>query len=182
MSAFSGAVLAGGKSTRMGADKALLLVDGEPLVGRSRRALVDAGASEVIAVGGDAAALEQLGFRVVPDGWPGGGPLGAIVTALDAAAEDLVVVLACDLPCIAGAAITQLVSSIEDSDAVVARADGRLQVLIAAYRRRCRIAFRGAIERGEGAVHRALAGVEVREIELADPAWARNANVPEDLA
>src|SRR5687768_5401850 len=94
---FAGAVLTGGASRRMGADKALVEGDGLAMARRAADALWAAGATEVMAVGGDAQALGRLSLEVVRDLHPGEGPLGGILTALAATDEDVVVVLACDL-------------------------------------------------------------------------------------
>src|SRR5258706_3748293 len=111
---FAGAVLTGGRSTRMGRDKALIAVDGVPLAVRAATVLRDAGASAVVAVGGDIDALEALGLDARPDLYPGEGPLGAILTAFDAASTDLVVVLACDLPSVDPATVRRLLETIGD--------------------------------------------------------------------
>ncbi len=60
--AFSGAILTGGRSSRMGRDKALIEIDGEAMVLIAQRALLDAGASQVVTIGGDAVALAALGL------------------------------------------------------------------------------------------------------------------------
>lgn len=82
----------------MGRDKAFIELDGLPLVSRCCRALVEAGAREVIVVGGDRSRLEALGLVVVDDRYPDEGPVGGVVTGLETGhGSDLVVVLACDL-------------------------------------------------------------------------------------
>lgn len=92
-----GAVLCGGASRRMGRDKALVEVDGVALARRVADALEAGGCTSVLAVGGDAAALGALGLDPVPDRWPGEGPLGGLATALGAASDGDVLVLApCD--------------------------------------------------------------------------------------
>ena len=93
MTPFTGAVLTGGKSTRMGGDKAALVVDGMAMGARVAEALRAAGAAEVFAVGGAGVA----GLRLVPDEGSGG-PMAGIRAAIAAAAHEVVVVLACDLP------------------------------------------------------------------------------------
>jgi molybdopterin-guanine dinucleotide biosynthesis protein A len=92
---FTGAVLTGGRSRRMGRDKAFVGVEGEPMVRRVVRALRAGGAIEVVAVGGDETGLlaEDLD-RFVPDLHPGEGPLGGVLAALDAAPAAIVVVVA----------------------------------------------------------------------------------------
>lgn len=186
MDDWSGVVLAGGRSRRMGRDKALLTVGGRPLATVALDALRGAGASELLAVGGDAAvlaALAALGARPVPDRYPGEGPLGAIVTALQAASQEVVVVLACDLPLVDATAVRSLVDQLGPSaDAAVPLVDGRLQVLLAAYRRRCLPALRAAFDAGTRAVHEAVAALDLTHPELTDPRVAQNVNTPDDLA
>jgi molybdopterin-guanine dinucleotide biosynthesis protein A len=137
--AFTGAVLTGGASTRMGQDKALLVIDGSEMTSIVATALRDAGAREVLTVGGDLCALAMLSGvdRSVPDADPGEGPLGGILTAMRCSVDDVVVVLACDTPAITSATPVALVAALlSDPAAGVAYAevDGRVQPLTAAWR------------------------------------------------
>lgn len=97
-----GAVLVGGASRRMGRPKALLNIDGQPLAARVGASIAAAGATRVVAIGGELDWQDSVGLDVVPDRWPGIGPLGGIATALQWAAESdpasLVIVVACDQP------------------------------------------------------------------------------------
>ncbi|HZQ84066.1 MAG TPA: molybdenum cofactor guanylyltransferase [Acidimicrobiales bacterium] len=179
--AFSGAVLAGGSSRRMGSDKSVLKVGGRPMAAIGRDALVGAGAAEVLAVGGDTAALAALGFSPLADRWPGEGPLGGVIVALHEARYDVVVVLACDLPRIEAAAVTALVRGLGDADAAVPTVDGRAQVLVAAYRRACAGALEEARAGGVRRLRDAVRGLRVADVALADPDWVRNVNQPADL-
>jgi molybdopterin-guanine dinucleotide biosynthesis protein A len=166
----------------MGRDKAFVEVRGRPLAGIARDALVDAGADEVLAVGGDGDRLAALGFRAVPDRLPGEGPLAALATALDAAQHEIVVVLACDLPSVTGDAVTAVLAALGDAEAAVPDIAGGPQVLLAAYRRRCLPALEQALADGERAVRPVVARLAVASVALADPGWAHNANRPEDLS
>ena len=181
--AFSGAVLTGGRSRRMGTDKALIEIGGRPLVTIARDALRDAGAREVMAVGGDAVVFERLGMRPVVDGWPGEGPLGGVVTALAGALHDIVVVLACDLPRVDSRAVTAVVSALadEEDDAAVPVVDHTPQVLVAAYRRRCGQQLEDALRAGTRRLRDAVDGLRVAHVALAEPAWVANVNQPADL-
>ena len=165
----------------MGKDKALLEVGGRPMAAIAAAALRDAGATDVFAVGGDQAALEDLGLRWVADGAPGEGPLGAIITALQVTTTDLVAVLACDLPAVTAAAVRQVVDG-ADGDGAIAQAGGRVHPLLAAYRRSCLQSLRTAFDAGERAVRRALDDLTIIEVALDDPAWATNVNRPDDVA
>jgi molybdopterin-guanine dinucleotide biosynthesis protein A len=178
---FSGAILTGGNSTRMGRDKAFVEVSGRPMVTIPADALLGAGATDVVCVGGDDHGLARLGLRVVPDDHPGSGPLGGLLTALRTGAEPVVVVLACDLPAVTPAAVRCVLDGLGDGDAALPDVDGRTQTLLAAYRRSALDPLRAAFDAGERAPRRALAGLDVRRVTFPDPRWARNANHPEDV-
>src|SRR5690242_15265976 len=90
-----GFVLAGGRSTRMGADKAFLRVGNATLIERAM-AVIGAVCPDVSVVG-DPAKFSSYA-RVVEDVYPGAGPLGGIHAALTNSSSDLNVVLAVDLP------------------------------------------------------------------------------------
>jgi molybdopterin-guanine dinucleotide biosynthesis protein A len=166
----------------MGRDKSLMAVDGAPLAVRAATVLRDAGASAVVAVGGDLDALTALGLDARTDLYPGEGPLGGILTAFDAAIADLVVVLACDLPSIDAESVRRLLESIGDHDAAVPVTD-RAHPLCAAYRvSRCGVRLGQAFAAGERAVHRALEALDVAGVALSDPGVLRNVNRPGDLS
>lgn len=183
-----GAVLTGGGSRRMGTDKALVAVDGAPMARRVTDALATGGCSPVIAVGGDAAALAALGLDVVGDGWPGEGPLGAIVTALELAAPSgsWTFVAACDLPWLDAATVVDL----RITAAAAARSGPPVDVVCARSTRReplCSLwsptavgAARSAFAGGARAVQALLDGLRVIDVDV-DPALVRNANEPSDL-
>src|SRR5271156_5541718 len=92
----AGFILAGGASSRMGRDKALLELGGVPLIVRTAR-LVESVVGSATVVG-DSAAFRALGLRTIADDWPGTGPLGGIATALRASSAPWSLVVACDLP------------------------------------------------------------------------------------
>jgi molybdenum cofactor guanylyltransferase len=179
-----GAVLTGGQSTRMGRDKALVEVDGVPMAVRVATALRDAGAAEVVCVGGDLDALRALGLVAEPDPRPGEGPLAGVLAAMEAAGQAVaaVVVVACDLPWLPAAIPEALVGRVLASPAVevvCARTD-RPEPLCAAWRPSALGALRVAFDSGERAVHRAWAGLARGEVPV-DPAGLRDVDAPEDL-
>lgn len=182
---FAGAVLCGGASRRMGTDKALVEVDGRAMARRVADALAAAGAHPVVAVGGDGAALAGVGLEVVPDLAPGAGPLGGIVTALEAAAADVVFVASCDLVAPSAEAVAATVARLAAAPAAavaVPVVDGRRQWMHAAWRARARAPLRAAFEAGERAVHAACAAGALQVVELAVPdAAVADADTPADL-
>lgn len=178
---FAGAVLTGGASRRMGTDKALLDVGGRALAVVVADALRTAGASRVIAVGGDLDALRGLALEAVPDLHAGEGPLGGILTALDATSEDVVVVLACDLPRADSAAVAAVVDALGDADVAAPWHDGRHELLHAAYHRRAQLALAAAFAAGERAVHRAVRELTVVSVEGLGAVALADADTPADL-
>jgi molybdopterin-guanine dinucleotide biosynthesis protein A len=184
---FDGAVLCGGSSQRMGRDKALIVLGGRALAQRVADSLRAAGARRVVAVGGDPAALEALGLDTVPDRHPGEGPLGGVLTALDALAGDeggpgLVAVLACDLVTPDPRAIRAVVAAAAgDVDVAAPVVGGRRHLHHAAWRATAAAALRAAFDAGERAPRRAIEGLRVGEVVGVDPAALRDADDPETL-
>lgn len=180
---FTGAVLTGGASTRFGTDKAVFVVEGQALSARVARALREAGAVEVVAIGGDEPALRTLGVfdRIEPDRWPGEGPLGGILTALETAVTDAVVVLACDTPSIGPAAPRALVAALAGFDVALGVVDGREQPLSAAWSRSARVALQMAFDSGERAPRRAIAALSIVRVGLSESDVA-DVDRPDDLS
>ena len=183
---FTGAVLAGGASRRLGRDKAFVEVGGRPLVAVAVDALLGAGAAEVLAVGGDGGRLGRLpGVVPVADDHPGDGPLGGILTALRHAACDVVAVLSCDLPAVSPDAVRAVIAGLDAAQAAgaaLAVAGGRRQPLVAAYRRQAEGALRRSFATGERSPAAAVSGLTVVDVPLRDERWAHGVNTPAELA
>lgn len=185
---WTGVVLAGGRSTRMGRDKALI-----PF-GPAGRTLLDHAldrlAPEVddLLVVGDPLAHGHVGPFVVPDDQPGMGPLGGLVTAMRYATHDRLLVLAVDMPAVDQRLLRALKAQMGHfTDAVVPRHEDRTEPLSAAYHRRCSPVFearlmagmrsmRGALEHVQCTLLPVRPGTEDRPADL-----FRNVNRPEDL-
>jgi molybdenum cofactor guanylyltransferase len=184
-SSFSGAVLCGGASRRMGADKATLVVEGEAMAARVARALREAGATDLVAIGGDARELAELGLTVVPDDEPGEGPLPATLTALRNAGEDIVVVLSCDLlapdPATIRTLVDQLGAGGPEVDAAIPVVDGVHQWTHAAWRRRSLGALEDARRSGAASLRSAVTHLTIRAVHDLDAARVADADEPFDL-
>ncbi|MEM9202578.1 MAG: molybdenum cofactor guanylyltransferase [Actinomycetota bacterium] len=176
-----GAVLAGGASRRMGRDKAFIEVDGVSMLDRAMTALSNATADPVVVVGGDRDRIEAAGHRFVEDRYPGEGPLGGVITALDALDTELVVVLACDLLAASPVAISSLIGTIGDADLVVPVVEGHAQWLHTVWRRSTRSSLAQAFADGERAPRRAIDGLSVIEVLDGSPCWYADADTPADL-
>lgn len=165
----------------MGADKALVEYAGRPLVCVARDALLGAGAVEVVAVGGDGDRLAALGgLRPVPDLFPGEGPLGAVITALQAGGCGVVVVLACDLPRVDSRAVAELLAALGEPsvDAAVAEAGGHVHGVVGAYRPACLPWLQAAFGSGTRSIRDGLGGLAVARVRLSDPVWLTDTDDP----
>lgn len=184
----SAAVLAGGKSTRMGRDKALLELSGRPLV----RHVIDrlgAISHDVFLVTKRAHELDGLPVRVVSDDLDAHTPLAGIARALHAAAHQHVFVCACDMPFVSPSLVRLLADRVTGYDAAVPLRDGRPEPLHAVWSCDAVPTLDAALRAGERAVHRVLDTLHVAWID--EDTWAevdpmglsfQNVNTPDDLA
>lgn len=135
----SGAVLAGGQSSRMGRDKASLPCGDETLLARQLRLLAELGVTDRLVSLASAATVptpDATAARLVLDALPGLGPLGGIAAVLAAARHDSVLVLAVDLPALDTAFLRELAAQASPDRGVVPVRDGRFEPLAAIYPRR----------------------------------------------
>ncbi len=182
-------VLAGGKSSRMGTDKAFVVLDGRTLLARMlevARALT----SNVRVVGnpGKFAAFAP----VIEDLFPGCGPLGGIHAALRSSPTDLNVILAVDVPFVSLALLQFLLTraqNVPTSVVTLARANGGLQPLCGVYRRSFADVAEKALRDGRYKIDALFEWTRAQfigedELEVAgfSPRMFRNLNTPEELA
>ncbi len=95
---FSAVLLAGGKSRRMGFDKATFQIDGEPLWQRQIKILQASGAAEVLISGPITGPWRRTHMAVLEDAISELGPMGALAGILEKASTESVLVLAVDMP------------------------------------------------------------------------------------
>jgi molybdopterin-guanine dinucleotide biosynthesis protein A len=182
----NGFVVAGGHSRRMGRDKALLPWGGATLLhhalDRLRRVCTDV----AILCGAEPRYLDA-GVPVLTDAARETGPLGGLVSALEHARHDRVLLLAVDVPFAPPELLRHLLESAGDEDAVVPIAEERPQPLCAVYRRSCAGPARRRLEAGDLKMTSFWPDVRVRQVSAAelapfgDPALLlRNLNTPRD--
>ncbi|WP_456953141.1 molybdenum cofactor guanylyltransferase [Lysobacter sp. HA35] len=109
---FTGMVLAGGSSTRMGRDKATLMLDGRTLLDRAIAVLRDAGAAQVLVSG------DRPEHHGIADITPGAGPVGGIASVLPHVGDGAMVVTPVDVPRLDVDAVQSLVGALADARAV----------------------------------------------------------------
>jgi len=180
-------ILAGGKSSRMGSDKAFLELASSTLLERSL-ALAHAVAAEVFIVGSQEK-FSRFG-RVVEDVFRDCGPLAGIHAALMASRTDLNLAVAVDLPFLEVKFLEYLISQARMTSALatVPRAAGGWQPLCAVYRREFAVCAESALQRGKNKIDLLFTDVEVKTLEEDEllrhgfkPAMFRNLNTPEEM-
>jgi len=164
MEGASGAVLVGGRSRRMGTDKALLTLGGRPLIERVAEALREV-TDELLLVGAGADKYAWLDGRPVGDLVPASGPLAGIHTALSVARHAHCLVLACDMPFLNVDLLRHMLRQAAGCDAVVPRRQGRPEPLHAVYARSCLSQTERMLEDGNLSVLDLLPLVRVRYLE-----------------
>jgi len=181
-------ILAGGQSSRLGQDKAFLVLDGQPLVARTAHRLA-ALSDDLIVVTNDPARYGPLGLpaRLLPDERPGEGSLMGIYSGLRAARYSHAVVVACDMPFLNLALLRMMLPLTNEYDVVIPRLDGLLEPLHAIYGQACLPAIARLLERGQRQIIAFFHEVRVRyveedEVDRFDPHHLSflNVNTPED--
>jgi molybdopterin-guanine dinucleotide biosynthesis protein A len=171
----------------MGAAKAFVHVDGQPMIARVLQALRTECADTLI-VTKTPEPYETLGARIVPDERPDQAPLVGVCAGLRATGTPWAFVAACDLPYLSSDAVRLVAELAQGFDAAVPRVNGRWHPLHAVYAAAVWPVLAGQLERGVIAMIDALGALRVRpvtarELRRVDPGLMtlRNVNTPADL-
>ena len=151
----------------MGRNKAFVRISGRPLIEHQLEKLRQITKSIYISTN-DARPFGYLGIPVLRDLYPGQGPLAGLHAALNAMPNDLVLLLACDVPGVGEQLLRRLILECAGHDAVVPRTtDGRLHPLCAVYRSQtCLPVIEESLAAGRNGVAACLAGSPLRVLEL----------------
>lgn len=181
------ALLAGGRSSRMGRHKALIEWQGETILeGMARRfqELTD----DFFVCGDPDGSYRSLDLPVIEDHVKGCGPLGGLLTALRTARHECCFIAPCDVPRLDPRLVDALALHCADHDAVVLRSSSGLEPLIGVYSRRCLPAIEAAIEKSRYKVQDLLDHLEVEvvdvdtDLDFINDQHVFNVNTPGDLA
>lgn len=179
---FSAVLLAGGRSSRMGSDKALLPVEGRPLWQRQVEVLRAAGARQIFFSVRPEQDWVPADVKVVRDAVPDAGPLAGIASALALCSDGHLAVLAVDLPRMDPVWFAQLLATCTPGVGAVGRRNGFYEPLAAIYPRELLPAAEAALVREDYSLQRLLtttaAQFNVREIMDQEAGWFANWNEP----
>ena len=161
-------VLAGGKSLRLGQNKALEIIGNKSLL---ERAVAQLGSfhSDIIIVAAAKQSLPQLiGYprvRNMVDVYPGKGPLGGIYTGLAASDSFYNLVVACDMPFLNLALLDYMIQLSADFDLVIPRLGDMVEPLHAVYSKNCLAPIEQLLRQGSLGIREIFALVKVRYVE-----------------
>jgi len=183
----SGVVLAGGRSTRYGRNKALVKLHGIPLIERVLR-IIRPIFRRVIIITNTPDEYSYLELPMYHDIIRGLGPLGGIITGLRVIPDNAGFFVACDMPFLNQGLIRHIVEIKADFDVVVPRISGKVEALHALYGKGCRSKIEGLINSRIYQISRFFHEVSARyvdegEVRIFDPDLKAflNINSPEGL-
>ncbi|MCG6536922.1 MAG: molybdenum cofactor guanylyltransferase [Syntrophales bacterium LBB04] len=144
----TGVILAGGKNSRMGTDKAFIEINGSPMVNRTvktLRAIFD----EIIIVTNSPLLYLDQNVKLVTDIFPDKGALGGLYTGLFYSSHPLAFVCACDMPFLNSIFIKYMIDHSAGYNIIVPDNGDGLQPLHALYRRTCMHSMRALLDQGK---------------------------------
>jgi molybdopterin-guanine dinucleotide biosynthesis protein A len=183
----SGIILSGGKSSRMGKNKAFIEIDGVPIIQRIHN-LFKTLFSEIVIVTNEVELFQNFEAKIYRDLIPDQGALGGLYTGIYYSSFLHAFCVACDMPFLKGSVIRYLIEKMEDYDVVVPRTKDGLHPLHAIYSRNCLDAIKKIIEHGQFKIMDFYPMVKVniveesefRTLDLARESFL-NVNTPEEL-
>lgn len=179
-------ILAGGKSSRMGSDKAFLELNGLSLLARALALATKL--TEQVRIVGDAAKFVPF-EHVLADVYPGRGPLGGVHAALASSQSEFNLILGVDLPFLHVQVLKFLLAQAKASNAVVTVpfVDGHYQTLCAVYRKQFLAIAESALAEGRNKIDALFPKVVLRVVDEPELTIAglnlsafRNVNTPEE--
>lgn len=141
------AILAGGKSRRMGRDKATIHAGSRLLISHVYGVVADV-FPDIIVVSNHHNSVDGVNARIVRDIVPIQGPMTGIVSALLNSVTPYVFILGCDMPFLTKEAIHYMIDSVHGEDIVIPKTQAGLEPLHAIYNRSCISPMLTAVERG----------------------------------
>ncbi|WP_423408530.1 molybdenum cofactor guanylyltransferase [Heyndrickxia sp. MSNUG] len=160
-------VLSGGKSSRMGKNKALLKfhekTNIEIILGELKHVFDD-----IILVTNEPETYHFLDIKIVTDQYKESGPLAGIHAGLEASDYEENFVVACDMPFVSGELAASLIKELKHHEAVVPISEGRQHPLFAAYQKRAAVVAKDCIEEGKLRMKHLLDRLDVRYLDEQD--------------
>ena len=159
-------IMAGGDSSRMGIDKSMLPIKGRPIIKHICRQLRGT-FSHILISTDEVEKYAFLGFDCIPDKMPGQGPLMGIASALEASANELNFVVACDIPHIDIRFVRKMLAEAQEADMVIpTTGNEKYEPLFAVYRKSAIEGINQILSSGKRKISDAFAHCNVKHINL----------------
>ena len=177
-------ILAGGKSSRMGTDKGLVMLGERPMIDHILTPMNTL--SDRVIIVSNNPQYEAFGVRLIPDTLEDLGPAGGILSALQDSETDLNLLVSCDMPGINGAAANFLIQHSPDFQIILPEYQGRIEPLFGIYKKECVRVWEEKVLSGDHKLrlliqHFRTKTVNVDHHPLFQAPFFTNVNTPEDL-
>ncbi len=183
----TGIILSGGKSLRMGQNKAFIKIEGVPIIHRISGLFKEL-FQEVIIVTNEKELFENLDLKIYTDILPNKGALGGLYTGIYFSKFNYSFCVACDMPFINKSLVQYLAKNIDGEEVIVPRTKDGLQPLHALYSKSCLHPIKRVIDQGKYKIIDFYRLVKVRIVEedefiSLDPSKGSfiNVNTPDEL-
>ncbi len=177
----TGIILAGGKSSRMGTDKGLTLLNGKPMIEHIIQALKPC-VDEILIVANNQE-YTRYGYPVVEDVIKDCGPMGGIYTGLLTSTTLKNLVVSCDIPFITTEMLTTIITKSGTEEITVPKYHDKIEPLCAIYSKDCAERLLQLLQNKKWKMQDALKNFETNEIQLFDAIGRNfiNINTPQEL-
>ena len=180
----NGYILAGGKSSRMGTDKGLLLFEGKAMIQyviEQMQPIFD----KLVIVSNNPE-YKKFGLEVIPDLIKDIGPAGGIYTALHHSEAKLNFMVSCDMPFVTQEAIAFIVKNADENQIVLLENLGKLEPLFGVYSKECEEKWLQLIQQGkfklqDMVLHFKVKTIPVENNEIFAASFFKNINTKEDF-
>ncbi|MTI33485.1 molybdenum cofactor guanylyltransferase [Xanthovirga aplysinae] len=162
----TGIILAGGRSSRMGKDKALLSLNGKLFMEYIIEA-IESLTSNIIIIGQEEE-YEQFGYPVYSDLIPGRGPLGGIYTGLYYSANSSNLILSCDIPCVTSDLLKYLFNKAYGYRVTVCSHQQKIEPLIGVYQKTCLPLLKDMLETNQLRLRDALKKLDAHYLHIGE--------------
>ncbi len=179
----TGVILCGGHSSRMGFNKALLQLNGEYVLLKTAARLRQLLPKVVLMTDDRQNFNVSRKFSAWPiweDEYHDVGPLGGLTTALKRVETPYIFIMACDIPNLSLAAVTQLLNAGTTEQIILYRQQGRIESLFGLYQRSCLSLFEAQLTLGIGQIRYNFSSMNVKLLDDS-PTELCNINTPAEL-
>lgn len=178
---FTGIILAGGKSSRMGKDKSQLVVQGKTMLEHAYDTLSPL--CEEVLISSSTQNLTSFNAKIIPDNYVNKGPLGGLQACLKASNHEYALVLSCDAPFVARSVYNELIARLSNSPVLVSECAGREHPLIGIYNKKALPVIEESLKNDQLKLMDTLEKLKATSIEFPKDQSDQftNINTPEEL-